>query len=244
VLAPDFAFSIGLHSDEGRFSYFLRAPRVIQFDGRLARTDGDHQVGTLYSTSVNFPAKFRYLGQLDISFVSLADQEEIIDGIADLKFNSRYRVAGPVSALALLRTGSGKNTIFPFSSGTVDLELGLSVVDTSAVFGEQRPTIWWASVTGARIIRNSDSLSEVHQNFAKAGLGVVLRPMRRVRLDVQGGLFGYWFEDGATRQVFFTELDYVFSRVMAFFGTAQAEIGSEDDRPTDYTITVGLRVLY
>ena len=242
ILAPTLALGIGLHGDEGRFSYFLRAPNYIQFDGRLTRTDAQTHKSALYSLSANFPFKSRFLGQLDLSFASLATNDDIEDGITDLMFRTRFLIAGPLLGTALLRTGSGTNLVFPYSSGTVDLEVGLAVLDTATVFDAEHPTTWWLSASGGRVIRGTRSLDQFLQDYLKGGFGVVQRVWQR--FDFEAGVFGYWYEDGPTRQVVFGQTEFLYSDVIAFFLSLQADVGEREDRPNDASGTVGLRVRY
>jgi len=243
-LAPNFAFGIGLHQDEGHFSYFLRAPSAVQFDGRLTRSEAADHRASLYSLSVNFPFKQHFLGQLELKYAAVATNDDIKDGTTDLVFRTRARVSRMFALVASLRSGTGSDIVFPYASGTVDIEAGVAVRDTVGPADGPRPFSWWVFAGGTKIVRSNDALKNPrrYDDSLKGSAGMIWRMVRG--LDVQFGAFAYPIAHGPTRQVYFLDFDYRYSDALAFFATGQAEGGKRDERAVDFAGTVGLRVRY
>ena len=236
------AAAVGVYDDHGRLSFLLRAPRTSALDGRAVRTDADGHQAALYLLSARFPLKSYFLIQPEVSFISLSAGDDIETGFGDFVIKVRSRLwswtSGRLYQVSSMRTGSGKSSLFPYSTGSIDTEAGFGVVDSLDVFS------WWASFSGTYVTRLHNTLenAELHGNFASLGGGIVLPLFDRV--DFQLGGMGHIFRSGPSREVYFIDVDIPYSNAIVMNVLLQAEGGSRDGRAGDFAFGVGFRVSY
>ena len=243
LFTPSAASSTGIYEDPGRLSSFIRAARVATLESQGIRTGAPTHDASIYTLAVRLPLKTGILIDAEVAYVSLSTPGDIESGFGDARLRARALLAaGNQRALSLVgafRAGSGSASLFPYSTGSVDVEGGLAVVDTLSTTASV-----WAYATGTVPKRVRDSLKQADllPNFLTFAAGLVLSVAGR--LDLQGGALVYVFRDDKPRELYFVDVDVRYSETTAFYVSLQAEGGRESDRVIDFAAAVGIRVRY
>jgi hypothetical protein len=238
VQTPEPAYSSGAYEDYGRFSSFLRAPQIKTLDFRLTRTNAAAHDATVILLSGTYPLRSRILLEPELTYVARSSATDVEsdfgDGIIRMKSRMFAAKGRALYLLASLRTGSGALTVFPYSTGSVDVEAGLGLVDTVSTFP------FWASATATHVTRLNETLksADAHGSFVLATAGMVI-PLGR-SFDIQFGGAGYFLTSAGTREVYFSQLDYRATDAVKITFLLQAEGGDPGERVTDYAVGTGV----
>jgi len=243
---PREARCAGLYQDYSRIAYFLIAPPELSIEGLAARADGADNKASIYRVTTLMPFRL-FMFQLDLPFVSLVTSDDIQDGFGDPTFRLRFQAwAGDDEAfyiLAGVRAGSlpfllSDDSLFPYATGSLDLSAGVAFVDTLAT------VTWWAAGVATFPTRVEDSLSVsgLYEKYSQFSAGVRI-PIGE-KFGVLGGAAFYLPSGQSTRQIYFANLDWYYSRALGFFGYGQFEGGSKDSRAADYSFGVGTKITF
>jgi hypothetical protein len=244
--APPDARGAGIYQDYSRIAYFLIAPAELSVEGRAARVDGTDNEASIYTVTSLMPFRL-FLFQLDLPFISVVRNDDIQDGFGDPVFRLRFTAwSGDSEAfyiLAGVRAGSmpfllSDEALFPYSSGTLDLSAGVAFVDTLA------SVTWWAAgvATFPSRVEDSLSVSGLYDEYTQFTAGV--RVPIGAKLGVLAGAALYLPSGHSTRQIYFADLDWYYSRALGFFGYVQVEGGSKDSRAANYSAGVGTKITF
>ena len=233
----------GVYVDAAGVVAFFTAPQSKALAGRIARSNGEAADASLYILDARFPVKSSGLVEINIPVISFLDTSEVVTGFGDLTIRGRVRLYHSPSrilhAIAALRTGTGTTRVWPYSSRSVDLELGLAYVDTFSVLQ------LWASGSGAYVAKEPEDVpeNELHGHFGRVGLGLNL-PFAGEALNVGLGVMTAFFESGRSRELLFTTFDYYRSQWLTFNLFAHVEGGDRDERVSEYAVGGGFRIFY
>lgn len=248
------AHSVGPFTDVPRLSAFLRSPHESSFDGSITRADAQKTGASLFTLAADFPVRSAFLMRLDIPYVTLAFDDKVEAGFGDalLRMKARLWRGGRRSFLATssLRVGSGSTSLFPFSTGSTDIEAGLVFVDSIGVGeGEKvlkplRSFSYWVLGGGVYPIRVSDTLEEadLHGRYATVAGGVLAALTRRI--EIEAGGMGLFFASGAVREIYFSRLSLGLSDLSRVSLSVQMESGDPQDRAADASAGINLTVMY
>lgn len=235
-------FAAGVYVDAGGNVAFLLAERSYALSGRVARSNGDNIDATLYYLDAAFPVKSWGLVELNIPFVSTMKSSTLEFGLGDLVIRARadlYRGSQRVfRVMSSLRTGTGTERVYPFSSESIDFKLGIAYVDTLEYFRV------WASGGGALVEKAPESVPEdqLHGDFGQLAAGLQI-PIA-TGLNVGAGMTALFFESGRSREIYIGTVDYWRSRWLVISFSAHVEGGDVEQRVGDTAVTGGLRVYY
>jgi hypothetical protein len=253
-LAASPVFSVGPFVDASRVSAFVRAPLERGLDGSITRANSQGQAASFFVLAAPIRVRSAFLIQLEISYISIAFEEEVEDGFGDAILRAKARAwtghRKTLSFVSSLRFGSGSATLFPYSTASTDLEAGVAFVDSVGAsdggdaLQPLRSLSYWVAASGVYVFRLSDRLEEagLHGRHATAGGGVLVALTRKIDLEV-GGL-GLFFQSGAVREVYFSTLTAALSPVTNLYVTVQGERGDWRERAVDASATLGLAVSY
>ena len=248
------AHSVGPFIDVPRLSAFLRSPHESSLDGSITRADAEETNASLFVLAADFPVRSTFLIQVDVPYVTLAYGDKVEDGFGDalLRMKARLWRGGRRSILVTssLRVGSGSTSLFPFSTGSTDIEVGLVFVDSIGVGeGEKalrplRSISYWVMGGGDYPIRVNDTLEEadLYPRFATVGGGVLAALTRRIEIEA-GGL-GLFFATGAAREIYFSRVSLGLSDVSRISLNVQMERGDREDRAANASAGINLTVMY
>jgi len=248
------AFAVGPFIDVSRLSAFARSARVSSLDGSITRASAPGAQASMFSLAASFPVRAAFLLQLEFPFETVGYDEGTEDGFGDALFRLRARLwQGSRNSLLLnttVRMGSGSASLFPFASGSTDIELALAWVDSVGVGeGERalaplRSFSYWITGGGSYPLRVNDTLEEagLYDRCLEAGGGVIAALTRRI--EVEAGGLGLFFAEGPVREIYFTRLTYSLTEQSRVSLVVQGERGDEADRAFDASAGIGLAVLY
>jgi hypothetical protein len=248
------ALAVGPFVDVGRMSAFLRSPQRTSVSGSITRADGRGVEGSVFVLSADFPLQSAFLFQLEFPYLSAAYDKEVDDGFGDATFGLRARAwkgeRKTFLVTGALKTGSGTSTLFPFSTGSIDVEAGLAFVDSVGVDSSAtaleplRSFSYWIAAAGVYPLRVEDSLrdSGLHTRYARAGGGALVALTRRIELEAGG--MALFFPEGAVRPIYFSRLSFAFSEVSRISLVVQRETGDELDRAVNGSVGFDLTVMY
>jgi hypothetical protein len=252
--ATDTARSVGPFTDVSRLSAFLRSPHESSLGGSITRADAQETGASLFALAADFPVRSAFLLQLEIPYVTLALDDKVEDGFGDALLRMKARLwTGARRSLAVtstLRMGSGSVSLFPFASGSTDIEAGLVFIDSIGV-GEGEKTLeplrsisYWVLGGGAYPIRVNEGLEKagLYGRYVTAGGGVLAALTRRIEIEA-GGL-GLFFDTGAVREIYFSRLSLALSDVSRLSLSVQGERGDSQDRAADASAGINLTVMY
>jgi hypothetical protein len=246
--------SVGPFVDVSRESAFIRAPLVRGLAGSITRADLQGDGASFFTLEAQIRVRSVFLIQPEVSYISIARDDEVDDGFGDTILRAKARVwTGPrkcLSIISSLRLGSGSASLFPYSTGSIDVEAGLAFVDSIGSSGDGhaleplRSLSYWAVVSGVYVMRLDDTLEEdeLHSPYGASGGGILAALTRRIELEAGGVCL--FFETGAVREVFFSTVTAALSPAMDFYLTVQGEGGDWRERATDASATLGLSVRY
>lgn len=241
-LLPSIAHSTGAFEDLGRFSYFIRAPVVRAADGRLIRADAPGSDAVIYGIAGRFPLRSYLLLELELPFVAVLSGGDVSNGIGDFRTHAKARLwtgdGRSVHLLGSVRFATGKITLFPYSTASLDFGFGAGYADTMSV------VTYWAGATVTVPTRVSDELetAKLHGTFGTLSGGIVVRIGARVELQAAAAVHS--FESGATRLDYLLSFDYWHSPRIGLGLLAQAEGGERSERAVDVALGAVVRVLF
>jgi hypothetical protein len=171
-------------------------------------------------------------------FIALVGAGETETGFGDATVHARVDIAtGDGRALRLLSSvqiGTGTSELFPYSTQSIDLGLGLGYVDSvGALYG-------WARLDGVAVKRAPDGLDGAtrHEDSVRFGAGVGVDVAGRIAL--RGGATVHAFRSGGRRDAVFSQVGYAHTPALEVFAGAAFEVGDGADRVGDMAVTAGL----
>jgi len=226
--------------------YFLVAPAELSVEGRATRVDGIDDEAAIYTVTSLMPFRL-FLFQLDLPFVSIVSKDDIRDGFGDPVFRLRFKAWGGDSeafyVLTGVRVGSlpfllSDETLFPYSSGSLDLSAGVAFVDTLS------SVTWWAAGVATFPTRVADSLSAsgLYDEYTQFTAGV--RVPIGEKIGVLAGAALYLPSGHSTRQIYVADVDWSYTHALGFFGYVQVEGGSKESRAANYSAGVGTKITF
>ncbi len=233
----------GVYVDAAGELAFLTAPQSRALAGRIARSNGEAADASLFFIAAAFPVKSSSLVEIDIPVVSFLDTTEVVTGFGDVTIRARTRLYGSpgriLHLIGALRTGTGTTRVWPYSSRSVDLRVGVGYVDTLKVLR------LWVAGSGAYVSREPEDVpeNELHGHFGRVGAGLAF-PFAQGALSVGAGVMAAFFESGRSRELLFTTFDYRRSQWLTFNLFAHFEGGDRDERVSEYAVGGGFRVFY
>ncbi len=242
--SPQQAFATSSYQDFSRTVYFLMAPAELSLEGRAARAEASNNEAAIYTLGALMP--FR-LFQLEVPYISAVTSDNILDGFGDPVFRMRFRAWGGNSAsfyvLSGVRMGSlpfllSDDSLFPYSTGSLDFSLGAAFADTLAT------VTWWASLSGTWPTRVEDDLKDagLHREYATFSVGTRF-PVAR-KFDLQLGAAMVIPANRSYRQLYFANIDWWYTDVAGFYAYGQIEGGSKEDWESDYAVGVGTKLTF
>jgi hypothetical protein len=241
--SPQAAFPTSSYQDFSRTAYFLISPPQLSLEGRAARTQASNNEAAIYTLGALMPFRL-FLFQLEVPYISLVANDGILDGFGDPVLRLRFTACGGESAAVFLlsgvRMGSlpfllSDDTLFPYSTGSLDFSFGAAFVDTLGTVA------WWTSITGTYPTRVEDALKDsgLHGSYSTFSAGTRF-PVAR-KLDLQLGAAMYFPANGSLRPVYFAGIDWRYTAVAGFYAYGQYEDRTEQDWAPDYTVGVGTK---
>jgi hypothetical protein len=237
------ANTAGVYIDVAGDVAFLLAPSTRELSGRVVRSNGESVDASIYFIDARFPLKSHSLVELNLPFISIVDPPEVVTGFGDFAIRARTHLyTRPGLAFRLLggiRTGTGTNRVYPYSSQSLDLEAGIGYVDTLDMFDV------WAAAGGAYVAREPEYLPEedLHGHHGRVSAGLSF-PFRSVGLDVGMSVMAVFYEAGRAREIYLGTVDYRRSQWFSITFAVHLEGGDVDERVGDTAVTGGLRVFY
>lgn len=236
------AFAAGVYIDASGDVLFLTAPRAYALAGRVARSNGTESDASLYILDAAFPVRSWGLVELDIPFISIVEPSTVETGLGDLSIRARadlyVRDGRAFRLISALRTGTGTARVFPYSSQSIDLEVGIGYVDTLEMFHIR------ASGGGAYVSKEPTDVPEhqLHGHYGRFGLGLHL-PFE-FGFNVGVGLSAIFYEAGRSREIYLGTVEYRHSEWLVLVFAAHTEGGDSEERVGDTAVTGGLRIYY
>ena len=244
VLLPwNTALAAGVYVDAAGEIAFLTAPQARALAARLGRSHGSDGDANLYFVEAAFPLKNGTLFEIDIPIITFLDTTIVETGFGDVTLRARTRLYhAPTRVLQLtgaLRTGTGTLAVWPYSSRSIDLQMGIAYVDTLDHF-----QLWvWGG--GAYVSKEPEDVpeDELHGHYGRIGGGMFF-PFASGALRLGAAFMGIFYEAGRSREVLLTTIDYRRSQWLTFTASAHAELGDREERVSDYAVMAGIRVFY
>jgi hypothetical protein len=236
------AFAAGVYVDVAGDVAFLTAPRYYTLAGRLVRSNGADADASIYILNAAFPVRSWALVELDLPFVTVALPSTVETGLGDLSIRARAELYNKseraVRLLSGLRTGTGTSRVYPYSSESIDLEVGIGYVDSLEMFHI------WASGTGAYVSKAPEDLpeDELHGNLARLGLGLHIPVVTSLNVGV--GVTALFYEAGRSREIYLCNIDFRRSDWLVLGFAAHVEGGDAEERVGDTAFIGGLRIYY
>jgi hypothetical protein len=248
------ALSIGPFEDIARLSAFVRAPQKGSLSSSITRANSQGEGASFFWIAGQVPLRSNFLLQIDAPYASVARGDNIEDGFGDITVWAKARVwDGSRKRLFLMgafRLGSGSTALFPYSTASSDVEIGVAFVDsvgTQSGGGGLEPlrsVSYWFNLSASYIVRLNDRLEEavLHDDHVDFGGGLVYPLTRRIQIEAGG--MGLFFKSGAIREIYYGQIMGRFSPSIDLFLTAQRERGDWIDRAVDGSVSIGLTVTF
>ncbi len=247
------AFSTGSFEDASARAAWLRAPHRRALDGSITRSDGTGQAASFFTLRATVPVRSAFLIRVEVPYITLAAGDIIRDGFGDvvLRANARAWTGNrkTFQFTGACRFGSGTSELFPYSTASIDTEVGAAYIDSLGTVDERglsplKSLSYWISASYVYVMRLDDRLkeTELHGQHAIAGGGLLTALSRSLELEA-GGL-GLFFESGATREICFTRVSWAVSAAAQVYAAAQVETGESSERASDASVSVGLVVVF
>ncbi|MBI4719957.1 MAG: hypothetical protein HY770_01730 [Chitinivibrionia bacterium] len=241
LILPGDLSALGVYEDYFDRALFLASPRTQSLTAGILRTENGDRDASCFFACADYPLLSFILLRAELSYGVLAEAAKTESGMGDLLLRGRAAVLARsplhLYATCLLRTGSGSNAVFPYSSGSIDVGAGIGCVDSLSML-----TIW-GEVTAASVNNKPGGVSEEqHGNYATVALGLVLPATTRAAFHCGGA--GYFSWKGGARDVYFAGMEYAHSPAMDFFLSLQAEGGAAGERIFDFGLRSGVRLFY
>lgn len=239
---PDNAHAVGVYEDAAGYVGFLFAPHRPALRAAVIRTNADPLDASMMAFAFTYPLRDHLLVGADVPFITVSEPGDMESRFGDLGLRARMRFAGgdgrAVHLLGGLRVGSGSSSLYPYSTQSYDVELGVGYVDSLGVLD------LWASTSGVAVFRAPEELSDAqrHEDFARvdAGLAFPFGPVLALRL----GATVLAFRSGAVRDLYLTQLQYRWSDALELRVSGHAEAGRSAERVSDVAITVGIHTFF
>ena len=242
VFLPGSVAGAGLYEDFGESSSFILSSRVQSVSASFSRLEDDGRDASLYSLYATYPIKSALLLQAEQSYITVSSQRGIEGGFGDFRLRLRAKAfSTPGRALYLisaLRSGSGSRRVYPFASGSIDVTLGFSVVDSLSLFN------YWGEASATAVWRGPEGYDEntAHENYAVISAGISF-PFNNT-FDIRLFGTGYFLFSGPSREIYGVLASYRTSSFMSLFASLQAEGGKKEERVTDFAAVAGARIYY
>jgi len=236
------ARSTGIFEDAVGRAGFLYAPFRSSAQARLAVTDAENTSASTVVLAADFVVTHWFLLEVEQPFITASIGQDVIESdFGDLRLRGHFRLLGRErSRLTLsweLGTGTGSTRVFPYATQALEFVASVVWVDTLQVLE------YWAEVGYEQINRRPDDLiiERVLLDFGRVSAGLAF-PMGPVGLRLGTSIL--IFGDGQNRDHYFAQLTFNRRPHFRFFGAAQIEGGSREDRVTDATASVGMIVYF
>jgi hypothetical protein len=233
----------GVYVDAAGEVAFLTAPHSKALAGRIIRSNGDAADASLLYIDAAFPLKNFSLVEIVIPVISFLDTNKVVTGFGDISIRARMRLySSPRRILHVtgaLRTGTGTDRVWPYSSPSIDLRVGLAYVDTLSVLQ------YWVAGSGTYVSKAPEDVpeEELHGHFGRVGGGLEF-PFASGALNFGFGAMAAFFESGRTRALLLGTFDYRRSQWLTFTLFAHVEGGESDERVSEYAAGGGFRIFY
>ena len=236
------ARSTGIYEDAVGRAGFLTAPFRSSAQSRIVVTDARETSASSVVMAVDFVVTHWFLFELEQPFITASIEHDVIEsGFGDLRLRGHFRLKGfEHSRLTLsweLGTGTGTEKVFPYATQALEFVASVVWVDTLKVLE------YWAEVGYEQINRRPDDLiiERLLLDFGRISAGLAI-PMGPVGLRLGTSLL--FFDGGENRDQYFAQLTFDRRPHFRFFGAAQIEGGSREDRIADSTASVGMIVYF
>jgi hypothetical protein len=241
LILPHDLSALGVYEDFFDRSMFLTSPRKQSLTASILRTDKSDHDASGFVLCADYSLLSFFLLRAELSYSILATAAGAESGFGDLLFHGRAPVLDMspfhLYLTGMVRTGSGSNAIFPYSSGSIDVGAGIGFVDSLSIL------TLWGEATGISVDNKPGGLSETqHGNYSTIGLGLILPLAARTAFHCGGN--GYLSWKGGARDIYFAGIEYAHSPAMDFFLSLQAEGGKSSGRVFDFGLRSGVRVFY
>ena len=206
------------------------------------RAEGPDHDASGFFFSADYPLKSIFLLRAELSYITLSTNAGIESGFGDFRFRVRAAVFDRnqfhLYATGALRSGSGSNAVFPYSSGSLDVHAGIGCIDSLSQL-----TIW-GELTAVRVSNKPGGLTEAEDHGDYAALSAGLTLLLSDQFTFHFGGSGYVLKEERSRELYFVGCDYIHSPELRFFLSLQAEGGRSDERVSDMSVRSGIRVTY
>lgn len=236
------AYAVGVYQDAADHAAFLIVPHKRAISSNITRTNDNDEDASVFTIAASYPLRSYLLVSLEQTYITLSRSTDIRNGFGDLRLRARARLfnrGGRAVRLAgIFRTGSGTRRLFPYSSQSVDLGLGLSYVDTLETVHV------WGELGGALVYRAPENLidADVHEDFGHVSAGTILPVTAKLNLSV--GFTALVFRSGGARELYYSSVEYGHSDATRFIFAVHAEAGKEEERISDLSLSAGIRIFY
>ena len=235
-------YAAGVYEDTAGETAFLFAPHQRALYPRIIRTNENEKDASIYVLTLSFPLRPYLLVELEQAHITISSPADIRNGFGDLKLRARaevfYRNGRAVRLTGFFRTGSGTRRLFPYSSQSADVGLGVSYVDSLETFHV------WGMLGAAMVKREPQNLPEpeVHENFGHGTAGLTLPLTPNVKLSA--GVTALVYRSGGFREIYLCSFDLGFSPTTRLILSAHAEAGKREERVSDLSLSGGVRVYF
>jgi len=242
AISPNTARALGVFEDAPGEAGFLFARHQTSVGATFHRTSGPGDDASVFALAAYFPARRGVLVQVEQPFIAVARPSDIESAFGDLTARARVRLLGAngraLSLLGCLRAGSGTARLYPYSSQSYDMQLGVGYVDSLRVVHV------WAMAEGIVTKRVPKRLTDdtKHEDFARLAGGLTL-PLGRA-LAARGGGTALLYRSGGRRALVFAELQYDYTSAIEIVVSGQAETLERARRVSDYVLTAGIRTYF
>jgi hypothetical protein len=242
LFLPTAVPALGVYEDVYDLSQIFSSPLDRSITGSVLRAQRSDYDASGFMFSADYPVKSSILVRAEMSYSALSTSAGIESGFGDLRFRARATLLDRnrfhLFATGALRTGSGSNAIFPYSTGSLDVQAGIACIDSLS-----RLSVW-SELAAVRVSNKPGGLTEAedHGDYAALSVGLVLSLGDLLSFHFGGSAFA--FQAGGARELYFTGVDYHHSPALRFFISLQAEGGPSDKRAVDRSARAGIRVSY
>jgi len=237
MLVPAEADSAGVYENAATESAFLLAPQqvVLRASVEISRDSLDAAIYRVYAA---FPVRNTFLVALEQPLVSVSGPSDVDASLGDLMMRVRARVAGHTRVLwatGMLSAGTGEMRLFPYSSESVDIGLGVAATDSIGALDVYAAAGYvWAQ-------RIPDELKQQHDNYARFSGGANLRLGANAAVRA-GFLTEQYASLDARRDLFYAGAGWRWTDALRFFLEGQIETGPVGERVSDWAAASGVAV--
>jgi hypothetical protein len=242
LVLPHDLSALGVYEDLFDHSVLLTSPNAQSITASLLRTAKGEDDASSYILCADYSLQKVLFLRAELSYTTMSTPAGTESGFGDLVFRGRAPVLDRspfhLYMTTILRTGSGSNAIFPYSSGSIDVGAGIGFADSLSQF------TLWGEAAGVSVNNKPGGVIESrdHGNYSMFSIGLVLPLTGRIAFHCGGAGYAAW--KGGTRDIYFTGIAYAYSAAMDFFVSLQAEGGKSEERVFDFGMRSGVRVFY